>query len=77
MVSSFGVSSNQAWANKLTDFIKEWVNAATIHGNKSQNARTTALAEFKSGKVPVLVATDIASRGLDISELPQVVNFEL
>ena len=44
---------------------------------KSQNARTTALAEFKSGKVQVLVATDIASRGLDISELPQVVNFEL
>ena len=65
-------------ANKLTKFLlKNGVNAAAIHGNKSQNARTTALAEFKSGKVQVLVATDIASRGLDISELPQVVNFEL
>ena len=65
-------------ANKLTKFLlKNGVNATAIHGNKSQNARTTALAEFKSGKVQVLVATDIASRGLDISELPQVVNFEL
>ena len=65
-------------ANKLTKYLlKNGVNAVAIHGNKSQNARTTALAEFKSGKVQVLVATDIASRGLDISELPQVVNFEL
>lgn len=65
-------------ANKLTKFLmKNGVNATAIHGNKSQNARTTALADFKSGKVQVLVATDIASRGLDISELPQVVNFEL
>jgi ATP-dependent RNA helicase RhlE len=48
-----------------------------IHGNKSQAARTRALAEFKSGKLQVLVATDIAARGIDISELPHVVNFEL
>jgi ATP-dependent RNA helicase RhlE len=48
-----------------------------IHGNKSQSARTRALAAFKAGEIPVLVATDIAARGLDIEQLPQVVNFEL
>src|SRR5690554_7654119 len=48
-----------------------------IHGNKSQSARTKALAAFKSGDLQVLVATDIAARGLDISELPHVVNYEL
>ena len=48
-----------------------------IHGNKSQNARTRALNDFKSGKVRVLVATDIAARGLDIEQLPHVVNYEL
>jgi ATP-dependent RNA helicase RhlE len=53
------------------------INAAPIHGNKSQTARTKALAGFKSGKVKVLVATDIASRGLDIPLLPHVVNFDL
>jgi ATP-dependent RNA helicase RhlE len=53
------------------------VNAAAIHGNKSQGARTKALLEFKQGKIQVLVATDIAARGLDIDQLPQVVNFDL
>jgi ATP-dependent RNA helicase RhlE len=53
------------------------LNAAAIHGNKSQAARTRALAGFKAGSVSVLVATDIAARGLDIDQLPQVVNFEL
>lgn len=65
-------------ANKLTKFIEaQGVSAAAIHGNKSQGARTRALAEFKSGKIRALIATDIAARGLDISQLPQVVNFEL
>ncbi|GHF02857.1 DEAD/DEAH box helicase [Thalassotalea profundi] len=65
-------------ANKLTkDLESKGINAAAIHGNKSQGARTKALANFKSGEVSVLVATDIAARGLDIDQLPQVVNFEL
>jgi len=51
--------------------------AAAIHGNKSQAARTRALADFKAGKVRILVATDIAARGLDIQQLPHVVNYEL
>ena len=53
------------------------MKSAAIHGNKSQAARTKALADFKKGDVRVLVATDIAARGLDISQLPHVVNFEL
>ncbi len=53
------------------------IDAAAIHGNKSQGARTRALADFKSGKTRVLVATDIAARGLDIDGLPHVVNYEL
>ncbi|MCZ6706495.1 MAG: DEAD/DEAH box helicase [Chloroflexi bacterium] len=53
------------------------IEAVAIHGNKSQNARTRALAAFKAGRTQALIATDIASRGLDISGLPQVVNFEL
>jgi ATP-dependent RNA helicase RhlE len=56
---------------------KERVRCAAIHGNKSQGARTRALSDFKDGKIQVLVATDIAARGLDISELPHVINFEL
>ena len=65
-------------ANRLATFLEKFgVNAAAIHGNKSQGARTRALAGFKAGKVRVLVATDIAARGLDIVELPQVVNFDL
>lgn len=53
------------------------ISAAAIHGNKSQNQRTEALAGFKQGKVRILVATDIAARGIDIDQLPQVVNFDL
>jgi ATP-dependent RNA helicase RhlE len=65
-------------ANKLCKFlIGQNIPATAIHGNKSQSARTTALAEFKANKVQVLVATDIAARGIDIDQLPQVVNFEL
>ena len=65
-------------ANRLSQqLIKDGIMAAAIHGNKSQGARTRALAEFKTGKVRVLVATDIAARGLDINQLPHVVNFEL
>jgi ATP-dependent RNA helicase RhlE len=65
-------------ANRLAEkMIKDGIPAAAIHGNKSQSARTKALADFKNGDIPVLVATDIAARGLDIDQLPQVVNFEL
>ncbi|MEA2028154.1 MAG: helicase-related protein, partial [Campylobacterota bacterium] len=65
-------------ANKLTEYLKNsMINAAAIHGNKSQGARTKALAQFKDGSVRVLVATDIAARGIDIDQLPHVVNFEL
>ena len=65
-------------ANRLAKSLDaKGITAAAIHGNKSQGARTKALAEFKSGNVRVLVATDIAARGLDIDQLPQVVNFDL
>ena len=65
-------------ANKLAKQLDgAGINAAAIHGNKSQGARTKALADFKGGKVQVLVATDIAARGLDIEQLPHVVNFDL
>ena len=65
-------------ANRLAkSLIQADISAAAIHGNKSQGARTKALADFKSGEVRVLVATDIAARGLDIDQLPQVVNFDL
>ena len=65
-------------ANRLAErLVKDGLQAAAIHGNKSQSARTRALDGFKTGKLSVLVATDIAARGLDIDQLPQVVNFEL
>ncbi len=65
-------------ANRLAQQLnKDGITAAAIHGNKSQGARTRALAEFKAGKTRVLVATDIAARGIDIDQLPHVVNFEL
>jgi len=65
-------------ANGLADkLLKAGIEADAIHGNKSQNARTRALANFKNGKLHVLVATDIAARGIDINELPHVVNYEL
>jgi ATP-dependent RNA helicase RhlE len=65
-------------ANKLSEkLVKAGITSAAIHGNKTQNARTKALADFKSGKARVLVATDIAARGLDIPLLPHVINYEL
>jgi ATP-dependent RNA helicase RhlE len=65
-------------ANRLSQQLeKDGLSAAAIHGNKSQGARTRALADFKKGDIRVLVATDIAARGLDIEQLPHVVNFEL
>lgn len=65
-------------ANRLAEQLtKDGIPALAIHGNKSQSARTNALAQFKGGGSQVLVATDIAARGIDISTLPHVVNFEL
>ncbi|MDF1684766.1 MAG: DEAD/DEAH box helicase [Legionellaceae bacterium] len=65
-------------ANRLTEHLqKKAFKVAAIHGNKSQNARTKALESFKSGELDILVATDIAARGLDIKALPQVINYEL
>ena len=65
-------------ANRLADFLAEQgVNAARIHGNRSQSQRTQALAGFKSGRYPVLVATDIAARGIDVDALSHVVNFDV
>ena len=65
-------------ANRLADQLKkDGISSSAIHGNKSQGARTKALDDFKQGTVRVLVATDIAARGIDIEQLPQVVNFEL
>ena len=65
-------------ANRLAEQLaREGVNTGVIHGNKSQNARTKALAGFKAGEVRVLVATDIAARGIDIDQLPHVVNYDM
>jgi ATP-dependent RNA helicase RhlE len=65
-------------ANKLAEQLeRDGIAAEAIHGNKSQGARTRALAQFKAGRVRVLVATDIAARGIDIEDLPHVVNYDL
>ncbi len=65
-------------ANRLSQQLERaGIRSAAIHGNKSQAARTRALADFKAGKLTALVATEVASRGLDIRELPQVVNFDM
>jgi ATP-dependent RNA helicase RhlE len=65
-------------ANRLTEYLNEQgITAMAIHGNKSQGARTKALADFKTNDLQVLVATDIAARGIDIDQLPHVVNFEM
>ncbi len=86
----FSLMTDRAWkkllvftrtkhrANQLVNFLSvKGVLAEAIHGNKSQNARLKALANFKSGDTTVLVATDVAARGIDIELLPQVVNFDL
>lgn len=71
-------SKTKHGANRLAKYLGDYgIRAAAIHGNKSQGARTRALADFKRGAVKVLVATDIAARGLDIEQLPYVVNFDL
>jgi ATP-dependent RNA helicase RhlE len=65
-------------ANRLSQQLEQdGISSAAIHGNKSQGARTRALADFKNGEIRVLVATDVAARGLDIDQLPHVVNYEL
>jgi ATP-dependent RNA helicase RhlE len=65
-------------ANRLVEhLVKSDISAMAIHGNKSQSARTKALADFKNGSLQVLVATDIAARGIDIDQLPHVINYEL
>jgi ATP-dependent RNA helicase RhlE len=65
-------------ANRLADFLaRAGVKADRIHGNRSQAQRTAALASFKSGRVPVLVATDIAARGIDVEALGHVINFDV
>jgi len=65
-------------ANRLADYlVKAGIRAERIHGNRSQSQRTAALAGFKSGTFPVLVATDIAARGIDVDELGHVVNFDV
>ncbi|NID03864.1 DEAD/DEAH box helicase [Luteibacter jiangsuensis] len=65
-------------ADKLVRHLEQaGIRAAAIHGNKSQNARTRALSDFKTGRITVLVATDIAARGIDIDQLPVVINFDL
>ncbi len=65
-------------ANRLSHQLgQDGITSAAIHGNKSQGARTRALADFRNGEIRVLVATDVASRGLDIDQLPHVVNYEL
>jgi len=65
-------------ANRLAgQLVRDGINAAAIHSNKTQGVREQALADFKEGKVAVLVATDIAARGLDIEQLPHVVNFDI
>lgn len=65
-------------ANKLTEFLNDHkIKAAAIHGNKSQSARVRALTNFKDGSIKVLVATDIAARGIDIKDLPHVINYEI
>ena len=71
-------TSTKHGANRLTDKLNKInIKSAAIHGNKSQGARTSALAGFKAGEIRVLVATDVAARGIDIALLPHVINYEL
>lgn len=76
--SSLVFTRTKYGADKLVkQLVKKGITAAAIHGNKTQNARQRALTEFKNNSIRVLVATDIASRGIDIDQLPLVVNYEL
>ena len=78
MVNALVFSRTKHGADKIAkDLTKQGIPAAAIHGNKSQTARVTALENFKAGKTKVLVATDIAARGIDISELSHVFNYDL
>ena len=78
MQNALVFSRTKHGADKIArDLTKQGITAAAIHGNKSQTARVTALEDFKSGKTRVLVATDIAARGIDISELSHVFNYDL
>jgi len=78
VVSALVFSRTKHGANKIAgDLTKAGIRAEAIHGNKSQNARQAALSSFKSGRLRVLVATDIAARGIDIEELSHVINFDL
>ena len=71
------VSSIRTANNVVTKLNKNGVDAIAFHGDKSQGARTEALAKFKTGKTRILVATDLAGRGIDIKFLPLVINYEL
>ena len=78
METSFSFTRTKHGANKLSEaLIKDKITSAAIHGNKSQGARTKLWMILKFGTVRVLVATDIAARGIDIDQLPHVINFEL
>jgi ATP-dependent RNA helicase RhlE len=78
MVNALVFTRTKHGADKVVKVLqKEEITAAAIHGNKSQNARQNALTSFKNGKIRVLVATDIAARGIDIDDLGHVINFEL
>lgn len=78
MESVLVFSRTKHGANKITaDLVNSGIQSAAIHGNKSQNARQLALSNFKEGKIRVLVATDIAARGIDIDELSHVINYDL
>ncbi len=78
IISALVFTRTKHGADKVVKFLhRNHITAAAIHGNKSQNARQNALGNFKSGKLNVLVATDIAARGIDIDDLSHVINFEL
>ena len=78
MERGLGCCRNSEGSDKVTaELLYEGIKAAAIHSNKSQSIRTRTLGEFKRGELRVLVATDVAARGLDIEQLPYVVNYEL
>lgn len=78
IVSVLVFSRTKHWADRIVkDLDKVWITSEAIHWNKSQNARQRALSNFKTGKTRVLVATDIAARGIDVDDLSHVINFDL